>query len=171
MQDNRARDNRLYLLKTVFPFLQRMPTVEAQHAGKTPDGAAVCNLNHYIDDHDARTAPEEIDTEYQCGRTGCLAGWYVMLSDRDKRFGPFERNEVAGYDNGELAEHFGLGSTSEGEALFGGMGSGAEQDHTTTRQALRARKRRLREYMEGLDDFVDLKKVKVALRVRKVFGY
>ncbi len=169
---NRARDNRLYLLKTVFPFLQKMPTVEDRVNGKTERGAAICNLGSYIDDHDNRAAPEEITDDYHCGRTGCLAGWYVMLSDRDTRFGPCERNEVAGYDNLDLANHFGLdGGHRAGEQLFSALGSGIENGDATTRKALRERKRLLRDTMTQMGDFAALKSTKVKLRQRKVFGF
>lgn len=171
MSDNRARDNRLFLLKTVFPFLAKMPTKEDLDKGKTESGAAICNLGSYIDHHDARTAPEDIDEQYHCGRTGCLAGWYVMLSDRDERFGPFERTEIAGYDNGELANHFGLASYGAGEQLFSALGGGVEDQNSTTRGALRKRKRHLRETMEDLGDFDALKAAKKKLREYRVFGF
>ncbi len=173
MSDIRARDNRLFLYKTVFPFLMKMPTVEDQFKGKVPPGTAVCNLNHYIDHHDNRTAPDEVTDEYVCGRDGCLAGWYVMLSDRDKRMGPMERKEVSLYDNGYLARHFGLSNYSDGEKLFGTKGSGIEGDAevVTTRKALRERKRHLRELMEEKGDFIALREAKASLRMSKVFGY
>lgn len=169
MSNFRARDNRFFLLKTVFPFLQKMPTVEDRDNGKAETGAAICNLGTYITDHDNRTAAE-IDPAYHCGRTGCLAGWYVMLSDRDKRFGAMERAEVAGYDNGDLAMHFGLHSGYDGERLFSGLGSGIENYGATTRRALRDRKRALREMMEKLGDFEALKDAKKKLRLYKVYG-
>lgn len=169
---NRARDNRFFLYKTVFPFLQKMPTVEDQQKGLVAEnGIAICNLSHYIDHHDNRTAHEEISQEYNCGRDGCLAGWYVMLSDRDNRFGPCERNEVAAYDNGDLARHFGIGGHNEGELLFSTRGSGVEESNSTTRKALRARKRQLRTFMEDLGDFEALKETKQRLRQYKVYGF
>lgn len=172
MSDNRARDNRLFLLKTVFPFLQKMPTKEDLENGKTDYGAAICNLGSYIDHHDARTAPEEIDGEYHCGRVGCLAGWYVMLSDRDQRFGAFERCEIAGYDNGDLARHFGLiGGYDAGEKLFSALGGGIETLQATTRVALRERKKLLRGTMTDMGDFEALKHAKKKLREYKVFGF
>jgi len=171
MSDIRARDNRFFLLKTVFPFLQKMPTVEDQLKGKAVSGTAICNLNSYIDHHDNRTAPEDIDGEYHCGRIGCLAGWYVMCSDRDERFGAMERSEIAGYDNTDLALHFGLSSYNESESLFSALGGGVEAQGTTTRGALRERKKHLREIMENLGDFEALKKAKGILREYKVFGY
>lgn len=172
MSENRARDNRLYLLKTVFPFLTKMPTKEDLERGKTERGAAICNLGSYIDHHNNRTAPEDITKDYHCGRTGCLAGWYVMLSDRDKRFGPCERNEIAGYDNLDLAKHFGLhGGHDAGQRLFSALGSGIEDGGSTTRKALNARKRHLRETMENMGDFATLKIIRVKLRQRKVFGF
>jgi hypothetical protein len=168
---NRARDNRHFLLKTVFPFLQKMPTKEDLENGKTDYGAAICNLGSYIDHHDARTAAEDIDGEYHCGRVGCLAGWYVMLSDRDKRLGPFERKEIAGYDNTDLAVHFGLESYNQSESLFSALGGGVEDLGATTRGALRERKKRLREIMEEHGDFLALTAAKKRLREYKVFGY
>lgn len=171
MSNYRARDNRLFLLNTVFPFLQKMPTIEDHDKGKTDHNAAICNLGTYIKDHDNRTAGEEIDPAYHCGREGCLAGWYVMLSDRDKRFGPFERNEIAGYDNLDLAKHFGLDGYDAGARLFSGLGSGIEDSRATTRKALRERKRHLREVMTHLGDFAALKEAKKKLRQYNVFGY
>jgi len=167
----RERDNRLFLLKTVFPFLQKMPTKEDLELGKTEEGAAICNLGSYIDNHDARSAPEEIDGEYTCGRIGCLAGWYVMLSDRDERFGAFERAEVAGYSNDELASHFGLSSYNQSESLFSALGGGIESMGATTRGALRDRKKHLREIMGNLGDFEALKAAKEKLRMHRVFGF
>jgi hypothetical protein len=168
---NRIRDNRFFLLKTVFPFLQKMPTKEDLINGKTEVGAAICNLGSYIDHHDARTAPEEIDGEYHCGRIGCLAGWYVMLSDRDGRLGAFERAEIAGYDNDELAQHFGLQSYSQSESLFSALGGGVEDTQATTRRALRERKKRLREIMEAQGDFEAMKGVKKKLHEYRVYGF
>ena len=172
MDSIRARDNRFFLYKTVFPFLQKMPTAEDQMNGKVSSGTAVCNLNHYIDNHDNRTAPQEITDEFSCGRDGCLAGWYVMLSDRDKRFGIFERKEVSQYDNAYLARHFGLEGYNAGEKLFGTKGSGIEGEYSaTTRIALRKRKQHLRSIMEEMGDFSALKEAKATLRLSKVFGY
>jgi hypothetical protein len=70
-----------------------------------------------------------IDDEYNCGRTGCLAGWYLMMSEQDRRFIPWDPQwlMIKSFDTRRLAQHFNI-SHHEALDLFGSTGEGVERE-------------------------------------------
>ena len=70
-----------------------------------------------------------INDEYNCGRTGCLAGWYVMMSEQDRRFIPWDPQwtSIKQFSTHQLAKHFNI-SFGEAHDLFGSTGEGVERE-------------------------------------------
>lgn len=74
-----------------------------------------------------------INDKYDCGREGCLAGWYLMMSEQDRRFIPWDPQwkSIARFDIGDLARHFNI-SKAEAHDLFGSTGEGIERQSLET---------------------------------------
>lgn len=70
-----------------------------------------------------------INDEYNCGRTGCLAGWYVMMSEQQRRFQPWDPQwtGIKQFSTHSLAKHFNI-SFSDAHDLFGSTGEGVERE-------------------------------------------
>jgi hypothetical protein len=70
-----------------------------------------------------------INDEYNCGRTGCLAGWYKMMSEQQRRFVPWDPDwlSIGSFDTRKLARHFNI-SQAEAHDLFGSTGEGVERE-------------------------------------------
>jgi hypothetical protein len=70
-----------------------------------------------------------INDNYDCGREGCLAGWYLMMSEQQRRFVPWDPQwtSIKEFGTHALAKHFNI-SFSESHDLFGSTGEGVEQE-------------------------------------------
>jgi len=70
-----------------------------------------------------------INDKHDCGRKGCLAGWYLMMSEQDRRFIPWDPQytSIKGFSTHDLARHFNI-SHSEAMDLFGSTGEGVERE-------------------------------------------
>ncbi len=70
-----------------------------------------------------------INDKYDCGRTGCLAGWYLMMSEQQRRFLPWDPQwtSIQGFSTQNLARHFNI-SFNESHDIFGSTGEGAEHE-------------------------------------------
>lgn len=70
-----------------------------------------------------------INDQYDCGREGCLAGWYVMMSEQQRRFQPWDPQwtGIKKFSTHALAKHFNI-SFCEAHDLFGSTGEGAERE-------------------------------------------
>jgi len=69
-----------------------------------------------------------ITDQHNCGRTGCFAGWYAMMSDQQRRFIPWDptwTSIMEDFDTKALARHFGIGH-SQAHDLFASIGEGVE---------------------------------------------
>lgn len=111
-----------YLLRTVYPHVEKMETVDGYQNG----GAgirAIFNLSVY--QGDSRATGEPITDAYNCGMEGCVAGWYVMLAERDGVIDAEDSEALSGWDLAELAFHFGI-EHHQAAALFESRGRGAE---------------------------------------------
>ncbi len=89
---------------------------------------AIFNLNTYISN--TRTNENPVSDKYNCGREGCLAGWYAILgkelqSDHLPFLSLTEQGQVGSYDISMLSHHFGILRT-ETNNLFGSLGKGIE---------------------------------------------
>lgn len=162
MDEERAAQHRRYLLNRVIPHLEKMPEVDITTLSFSDrKNVAVFNLDAYAENHryDA-DAPCAITNEYNCGREGCLAGWYLMMSVQDERLTGEEHRRIRGYDAEGLGEHFGLPGEAftQGRLLFAALGSGVERrtradDHgLNTKAALDKRKQYLLTLMTELGD-------------------
>lgn len=140
-----ARENRKYLHDVVFPHLKNMPT---QYDSCNIGNPALLDFDVYIFNH-SRLNTDDITDEYNCGRKGCLAGWYVMLSDRDKRINVDDRRRIQGYDLYSLANHFDL-DLPTARQLFAALSPSA-----TNRGSLIYRKGILNRAMKLRGDFDD----------------
>lgn len=165
----RARQHRKFLYNVVLPHLETMPTAEEalEDTRRTnPDlasatytssrvcaipGKAILNLNQYVRVAD-HNVPVNRSNKYNCGRTGCFAGWYVMISDNYNRLSEYERSDIEDYNTGDLAEHFGI-SHKEAGWLFGALGQGIEKFHEPSREALKKRAEKLKSIMTRKGDF------------------
>ncbi len=69
-----------------------------------------------------------INDKFDCGRTGCLAGWYLMMSEQQRRFQPWdpEWTMIKGFNTHDLAKHFNI-SFRDSHDLFGSTGEGVER--------------------------------------------
>ena len=164
-QKIRARQHRKFLYNVVVPHLEAMPTAEEVLEDArgtnlemyTPSrvcaipGKAVLNLSQYVRVAD-NDVPINRSNKYNCGRTGCLAGWYVMISDNYDRLSDLERDDVDDYDISSLAGHFGI-SYQEADWLFSSLGQGIENDHDPNREALKKRANKLKSIMTRKGDF------------------
>ena len=135
--------NLQYLKEKVFPFLRSMPTVEEAIDGEVGASAAILDFDEYIIDLKGK----EITDQYSCGRTGCLAGWYVMLSEQEGRLQEDDIEALKDHwDEELLAAHFDIDCTEAG-ALFGSKGGGhREYGHHDTEEILNDRE----EYLDHL---------------------
>jgi len=148
----RTRQHRKFLFDVVLPHLEEMPVAEEFPDQITVLKQAVLNLNEYTRDEKACKA---VSGGYDCGRTGCFAGWYLMISDKFNRLLTCEAEVIEDYDTSDLAEHFGI-SDDDAEDLFSTRGSGAESssDHfVDTRECLQIRKKKLKSIMRRKRDF------------------
>ena len=70
-----------------------------------------------------------INDKYDCGRTGCLAGWYMMMSEQQRRFQPWDPQwtSILSFSTHDLARHFNI-SFTEAHDIFGSTGEGAERE-------------------------------------------
>jgi len=70
-----------------------------------------------------------INDEYNCGREGCLAGWYLMMSEQQRRFQPWDPQwtSIQGFSTHDLAKHFNI-SFHDAHELFGSTGEGVERE-------------------------------------------
>lgn len=164
-QKIRSRQHRRFLYNVVVPHLETMPTAEevfedaqgTNHEMYTPSrvcaitGKAILNLNQYVRVANHRV-PVNRSNKYNCGRTGCFAGWYVMISDSYDRLSEHERECIDEYETFDLAEHFGI-SHKEAGWLFGGLGQGIEKYHDPNREALKKRAEKLKSIMTRKGDF------------------
>lgn len=120
---NNPAENLKYLIETVVPFIEKIEEHD--------DGTGTCTtLNfdeYFFKPNYGPAAGRKISKKYDCGRQGCLAGWYVMMSEQDKRL--TERQLAVllnGFSENALSEHFGI-EYRDAAALFGGIGDGEEQ--------------------------------------------
>lgn len=147
-----ALKNLEYLQKTVVPHLERMPTKEDYHSVMSDTSMnskvrnflqrtmAFLNFGDYVKDIGRRHRP--ITDDYNCGRHGCLAGWYVMMSKEDERISETEQTRLNGFSTEKLGIHFGI-SELQADRLFSTLGGGCEDEYADTSEALQARKQRL----------------------------
>jgi hypothetical protein len=119
----KTSDNLHYLINTVAPFLNNMKSNE-EHCEMSD---AVLDFNEYIrlPSNSSVLLDRKITDAHNCGRSGCLAGWYTMLSEQDKRLSANELSDIQAFSENALADHFGI-EVHEATALFGGSGDGAE---------------------------------------------
>jgi len=70
-----------------------------------------------------------INNQYDCGRTGCLAGWYMMMSEQQRRFVPWDPQwtSIKRFRLHDLAKHFNI-SFDDAHDIFGSTGEGAERE-------------------------------------------
>lgn len=147
------KQNRDYLYNTVLPHMREMWELQAtrmEHVLGTeygaPDDFIECRVDVEQDDGEVDVPnPALIDfsmyhniyepncniinDKHDCGRTGCFAGWYVMMSEQDRRFIPWDPNwkAIQSFDIASLARHFNL-SKADTHDLFAGLGDGIERD-------------------------------------------
>lgn len=132
MENPTPEENLKYLQDVVIPFVELMPQNEDNPAA----GRACFDLNSYIgirglsgNDNavGTRIYPEAgaISEKYNCGYVGCLAGWYALMSNQDKRLLPDEQRRLDHFNHDLLAEHFGV-TSGEIFALFGTRNCGIE---------------------------------------------
>lgn len=143
-----------FLRDTVIPHLQDMPTIEevsdevmithcesldvaenrvavdylatGNDQIRAKQGKAILNFNLYKSNHTPMGFdPLPVSKEYDCSREGCLAGWYVMMNERDGVDGEDMYLLKRGYDTRQLRHHFGL-EGGEVQLLFGATLHGAE---------------------------------------------
>ena len=148
----RTRQHRKFLLDVVLPHLEEMPVAEEFGHTTMVAKQAILNLNEYTRDEQAC---KPVSGGYDCGRTGCFAGWYLMISDKFNRLLACESDVIEDYDTDSLAEHFGI-SSDDSENLFSTRGSGVESasDHSVdTRECLQMRKKKLKAIMRRKRDF------------------
>lgn len=154
IEDLQLSLDRLGYVKTrVFPHLHDMPTIEDvtdsmsvtinrnehcvdaeleylyngelnEHI-KEKQGKAILNFNVYTENHtplgfEALTCTKR----YDCSREGCLAGWYVFLTEEDGRDKDMESISFD-YSIFSLARHFRIDS-GQAQMLFGSLLKGAE---------------------------------------------
>lgn len=141
-KDKTPEQHRKFLYETVIPFIKNMPADDECYI----EGAATLNFNTYVSEHDRHTACEITD-QYNCGRKGCLAGWYLMLSDRENRLLERERDKIDHFNVQALSTHFGI-PHREASNLFSGKSPGATQHGT-----LSHRKGILRRFMNFIGDY------------------
>lgn len=80
--------------------------------------------------HDGRRRAEEgneckISAKYDCGYTGCLAGWYYLMAEQEKVEEPGDLDYVKHFNLGPIATHFGI-TYGEASGLFQSLGKGVE---------------------------------------------
>lgn len=117
--------NLAYLIETVIPFISGMK--DRHESNGISD--AVLDFDEYIREptKSETLMGRELTTAHNCGRVGCLAGWYTMLSAQDERLPEEELVSLSSYSEYMLSIHFDI-SMSESVGLFGGQGGGAEED-------------------------------------------
>lgn len=121
----RQKTNVKFLHEKVFPHMQNMPTVEEYEALEcdgTGDDVAYLDLDSWTSQY--RANGNKITCAYDCGKSGCVAGWYVMMSDERRRFA--KTDDKPKFEMAELGDHFGF-STFEADLLFEGKGQGSER--------------------------------------------
>jgi len=145
------KQNREYLRDTVIPHVREMarlqelrmlrtigttyvdPSELINHLGcEVPDEfeakkPAVLNFGLYN-----RTYAKNcniINDKYDCGREACLAGWYLMMSEQQRRFVPWDPQwtSIKTFGTHDLAKHFNI-SFSDAHDIFGSTGEGAERE-------------------------------------------
>ena len=143
--------NLKYLKEEIFPFLREMPTIEQVADGEAPYMSAVLDFDEYWIDEMGKP----ITDEYSCGRAGCLAGWYVMISEQEGRLTDEELVKLKdGFSERRLGEHFGIEYCEAGE-LFGSKGGGFNQDgHYDTNEILADRE----EFLDRLLDSTEIER-------------
>ena len=119
----RQKRNVKFLHEKVFPHLMDMPTVEEyEDLADSPDDGAYLDMDSWVSQY--RANDNKISCKYDCGRSGCLAGWYVMMSEENKRFS--RTKDKPEFEMDKLGDHFGF-STFEADLLFEGKGAGSER--------------------------------------------
>lgn len=139
------QQNRDYLREEVIPHVREMARrqeVKMLHALGTcyidpselvdnldPQDEKPAVLNFGIYDQVYSKNCNIINDKYDCGRTGCLAGWYVMMSEQDRRFIPWDPQwtSIKSFDTRALARHFNI-AYEEAIDLFSSTGEGAERE-------------------------------------------
>lgn len=119
----RQKTNVRFLHEKVFPHMEGMPTVESYEEQDNPaDSIAYLDLDSWTSQY--RANGNKITCAYDCGKSGCVAGWYVMMSDEKRRFD--RTKDKPKFDMMDLGDHFGF-STFEADLLFEGKGQGSER--------------------------------------------
>jgi hypothetical protein len=115
--------NMKYLIEKVIPHISGMKN----HSDSCEMADAVLDFNEYIREptNSETLMSRELTTQYNCGRSGCLAGWYSMLSAQDERLESYDQSQIMSFSPGSLADHFGI-TIQEATELFGGTGDGME---------------------------------------------
>ena len=132
------REKLEYLQKIVMPHVASMTTCEDWRNAEEDDeglplNTAVFNLDTYIETD--RKSGSPISDAYDCGYTGCLAGWYKLLAVRDNLI---EEDILPDFDSYGLADHFDI-PIEDSIRLFTTLGAGAEEAFSDTEEALHAR--------------------------------
>lgn len=154
-------DNLIYLRDTVIPHLEGMPSVEEFIAVRDntsiplkirsvlSNALAVFSLDTFVS-IGAFKNKDKISSTYDCGRHGCLAGWYTMMSRQDKRLDKRDREKLRNFSEHQLAIHFGIPNNQVTD-LFDTLGDGCESRSAkfgayggTNHGALKIRKTRLK---------------------------
>lgn len=115
--------NMKYLIEEVIPHISGMKG----HSGSCKLSDAVLDFNEYIREPTSSETlmNRKLTTQHNCGRSGCLAGWYTMLSAQDERLMAYDQSQIMSFSENALADHFGI-SVQEANELFGGTGDGIE---------------------------------------------
>lgn len=137
--------NLKYLKEEIFPFLREMPTIEQLADGEASYMSATLDFDEYWIDEMGKP----ITNEYSCGRAGCLAGWYVMISEQEGRLTDEELVKLKDkFSERRLGEHFGI-DRFDAVRLFGSKDHGFKQpNHYNTAEILADRE-------EFLDQLLD----------------
>lgn len=145
------KQNRDYLQNEVIPHVRKMAQRQEQRmleklgtSYTSPDELITCYadkretsaiLNFGLYEQIYAKNCNIINDKYNCGRQGCLAGWYLMMSEQDRRFIPWDPQwtSIKQFDTRKLARHFNISNT-EAHDLFGSTGEGVERDSLEGRE-------------------------------------
>lgn len=121
-----GKQNLEFLVNTVIPHLEEMVAVEEC---PLDSDTAILDFDEYAKKPhwSSELMGRKITSAYNCGRKGCLAGWYLMMSEENKRLDKDELQQIAGFSIFALGDHFNI-TEHETEGLFNQLSGGVENE-------------------------------------------